>query len=145
MSEFLLYQCRVLNRCTFCSGGVSVFVVTCLCLLGVVSVGSAGIAISTASIIPQRLYFILSNYQRMTNNINAMERVQEYLNAPREKDAPSSSTRATLIDWPKDGHVCVSNAVAKYAPELPHVLRGVSFEVKPGDKVSRCARSLCVR
>ena len=112
------------------------FIVTILSLLGAISVGSAGIAISTAAVIPQRLYAILADYQTITNNINSMERLQEYLNVPKEHSHPD----AKLPDpkWPFHVRVVAASINARYAPSLPEVLKGVSFEIEAGEKVSEC-------
>lgn len=108
-----------------------------LSLLGAISVGSAGIAISTAAVIPQRLYAILADYQTITNNINSMERVQEYLDVPKEH----SPLDAKLPDrnWPSNGRVVASNITARYAPSLPEVLKGISLQIEAGEKVSECS------
>ncbi len=39
--------------------------------------------------------------------------------------------------WPRTGKIVFEGVVMKYAPHLPPALRGVSFDIKPQDKV-RC-------
>lgn len=42
--------------------------------------------------------------------------------------------------WPsRDGKVVVSNLTCKYAPQLDPVLKDVSFEIGPSEKVSVCS------
>lgn len=38
--------------------------------------------------------------------------------------------------WPIDGNVKFENVSLRYRPNLPLVLKGVSFEIRSGEKVS---------
>jgi len=40
-------------------------------------------------------------------------------------------------DWPQRGHVVFRNVEMRYRPELPLVLKGLTFEAQAGEKVSR--------
>jgi ABC-type bacteriocin/lantibiotic exporter with double-glycine peptidase domain len=37
--------------------------------------------------------------------------------------------------WPEHGRVEVEGLVIRYAPDLPKVLHGLSFEIAPGSKI----------
>lgn len=39
--------------------------------------------------------------------------------------------------WPRSGAITFDRVVMKYAPHLPPALRGVSFNIKSGEKVGR--------
>lgn len=43
--------------------------------------------------------------------------------------------------WPRTGHICFDQVVMKYAPHLPPALRGVSFNIKSGEKVGVVGRT----
>ena len=45
--------------------------------------------------------------------------------------------------WPQHGSITVKDLVVRYRPELPAVLKGVSFTVAPGQKVGVCGRTGC--
>lgn len=45
--------------------------------------------------------------------------------------------------WPSRGVLEVRDAQVRYRPELPLVLKGVSFEVAAGEKVGICGRTGC--
>lgn len=77
---------------------------------------------------------MVSQYAQNEQNMNAVERILVYVDLPAEgelttpKDPPSS--------WPEHGVVSFKNVKLAYREGLPLVLKGVSFEVKPGEKAS---------
>jgi ATP-binding cassette subfamily C (CFTR/MRP) protein 1 len=62
-------------------------------------------------------------------------------NATREQDAPASAENSIPPNWPSGGVVDFNNVVMSYEPNLPHVLKGVSFETFPGEKVGVVGRT----
>lgn len=65
----------------------------------------------------------------------SVERVIEYLGVPQEAPAIVASNRPPAY-WPSSsGELSVQNLVVKYAPDLPSVLHGISFTVKPTEKI----------
>jgi ABC-type multidrug transport system fused ATPase/permease subunit len=76
-------------------------------------------------------------------NMNSVERLITYAELPPEgaattpEDPPSS--------WPDRGQITFKNVEMAYREGLPLVLKGVSFDVKPGEKVQNtlpCVLSL---
>lgn len=65
--------------------------------------------------------------------MNAVERILVYVDLPSE----GISTRPADIppSWPAKGEVKFKNVNLTYREGLPRVLKDVSFEVKPGEKV----------
>ena len=57
---------------------------------------------------------------------------------PQEKDFENPKAP---LNWPSHGHIQAHNLVYKYRPELPIVLKGVSFELKPCEKLGVCGRT----
>lgn len=78
---------------------------------------------------------LVAQYAENERNFNAVERVLYYAELPSEgaattpNDPPSS--------WPEAGAIEFKDVELAYRPGLPPVLKGVSFQVKPGEKV-RC-------
>ena len=59
----------------------------------------------------------------------------EYLDVPQEAPAIINDKRPPAY-WPSsNGSVVVDNLVLKYAPHLPPVLKNISFEVHPSEKI----------
>ncbi len=65
--------------------------------------------------------------------MNNVERVTYYGDLPQEA-APTLPTDPPA-DWPQHGHLKFSNVQMRYREGLPLVLKGVSFEAMPGEKV----------
>lgn len=68
-------------------------------------------------------------------NMNSVERLITYAELPAEgaattpEDPPSS--------WPERGQISFNKAEMAYREGLPLVLKGVTFDVKPGEKVQK--------
>lgn len=76
---------------------------------------------------------MVSQFAENEQNMNAVERVLHYSELLPEgefvkPDDPSPS-------WPSKGMVTFSDVEMAYRPGLPLVLKGISFQVKPGEKV----------
>ncbi|GMF03683.1 unnamed protein product [Ambrosiozyma monospora] len=73
--------------------------------------------------------------------MNSVERIEEYVEEiPQEPPAVIPETEPSS-NWPERGAIEVSNLSIRYAPELPRVIDGVSFNVKPGEKVGIVGRT----
>lgn len=68
--------------------------------------------------------------------ITSVERIQEYIELPREETIPSTSDQ-----WLNHGSIRLLKVSARYGPDLPLALSNVSFAVKPGQRVGICGRS----
>ena len=76
---------------------------------------------------------VVSTYAENEQNFNAVERVLYYTELPREGDATTPNDPPT--SWPESGEIKFKDVEMAYRPGLPNVLKGVTFEVKPGEKV----------
>jgi ABC-type multidrug transport system fused ATPase/permease subunit len=92
-------------------------------------------------------------------NLTSVERLQECEspeNIPQEETYLSSNLHADLkLDpeaipeskeppafWPtKEAKIEVENLTCAYAPQLPPVLKDVSFTVQPGERIGVCGRT----
>lgn len=72
-------------------------------------------------------------------DLNAVERVQEYLIMPQEPPAIIENHRPPAA-WPTAGQIEVKDLVIQYAPELEQVIRGITFDVRPQEKVGIVGR-----
>jgi ABC-type bacteriocin/lantibiotic exporter with double-glycine peptidase domain len=74
------------------------------------------------------------------NNMNSVERIVHYATGV-EQEAPHEipdKRPATL--WPAQGRIVLKDVVLRYRPELPPVLRGLSMDVKAGEKIGIVGR-----
>jgi len=104
-----------------------------------VNPSKVGVVLSYSLTITQVFSDMVSQYAQNEQNMNAVERILVYADLPPEgelttpKDPPPS--------WPEHGAVSFKNAKLAYREGLPLVLKDVSFEVKPGEKVGIVGRT----
>ncbi|KAK4517554.1 uncharacterized protein ATC70_000894 [Mucor velutinosus] len=102
--------------------------------------GLAGLSLSYALTFTHHVLWVVRMYAINEMNMNAIERIHEYLDIEEEPPAhiPATSPR---ISWPEMGTVQVERLVMKYAPDTPAVLRDVSFETRPREKIGIVGRT----
>ena len=69
-----------------------------------------------------------------------MERIQHY-NELDVEAAPTLPTDPKPNEWPTRGAVTFNNVEFKYRPDLPLVLKGLSFSINAGEKVGIIGRT----
>ena len=67
-------------------------------------------------------------------SMNAVERVLHYSELIPEENGLSQSEPPP--SWPASGTIKFTNVKLAYREGLPLVLKGIDFEIKPGEKVS---------
>jgi ATP-binding cassette subfamily C (CFTR/MRP) protein 1 len=77
---------------------------------------------------------MISQFAQNEQNMNAVERVLHYSELPLEGEA--STPDDPPISWPENGHISFINVKMAYREGLPFVLKGVTFQVHPGEKVN---------
>ncbi|KAI5886823.1 P-loop containing nucleoside triphosphate hydrolase protein [Schizophyllum commune H4-8] len=99
----------------------------------------AGFALAFANSITGDLLFMVRRFVGLEQSMVALERVKEYSELKRE--APEFVEPRPPAAWPERGEINVEDLVIQYAPELPPVLHGLTFSVKPGEKVAVLGRT----
>ena len=77
-------------------------------------------------------------YSEVDLSMNSVERVREYSHLPIE---PQGGEIAPPAAWPTAGRLEVKDLVVGYAPDLPPVLKELSFTVAPGTRVGVVGRT----
>ena len=119
-------------------GAVFATVVTAVIIQARVNASLAGFALSFALHYSSALIWAAREYASVELSMNAVERVTEYSNIQVEDQAEKSSVPAA---WPTEGRVEVSDLVAGYAPDLPPVLKGLSFNIDRNQRVGVVGRT----
>lgn len=81
--------------------------------------------------------------------MNATERIIEYARLPTEdqpkQDSVGEAARGALMTvpaaWPTEGILEIKGLVAGYAPDLPPVLRGLTFNVAKNQRIGVVGRT----
>ena len=127
-------------------GNSITFVVACL---GVWQRGSTyaalvGLTLSYAIDMTGLLSWLIRIISELESNMVSVERITEYA-ALESEEATGAATRGgakpVRPDWPSAGAIQFRNTQMRYRPGLPLVLRGVSFDVRAGEKVGICGRT----
>jgi ABC-type multidrug transport system fused ATPase/permease subunit len=105
-----------------------------------IDAGLAGISLSFAASFSTNALWLLRCYADVEININAVERVQEYIDDIKPESAVESENDPPA-SWPEHGEISVEGLALKYAPNLPLVIKDISFNVKPGEKVGVVGRT----
>lgn len=103
-----------------------------------IEVSLAGFALSFALQYSSAIIWAARNYANVELSMNAVERIAEYSNNPIESQGATVNVPAI---WPTEGRLQISNLVAGYAPELPPVLKGLSFTVEKNNRVGVVGRT----
>ncbi|RDB25946.1 Multidrug resistance-associated protein 1 [Hypsizygus marmoreus] len=104
-----------------------------------VNPSKVGVVLSYTLGITQIFSEMIAQFAKNEQNMNAVERVLHYSELPPEADA------TTLNDpppsWPEKGGITFEKVELAYREGLPLVLKGVSFQVNPGEKVGIVGRT----
>ncbi|KAJ3910566.1 P-loop containing nucleoside triphosphate hydrolase protein [Lentinula edodes] len=71
--------------------------------------------------------------------VHSLERLESYLQIDQE--ARLNDGRIPPAHWPSSGELRVENLSAKYAPDDPEVLHGLSFHIKSGERIGVVGRT----
>ena len=82
---------------------------------------------------------VVQFYAQNEQNFNAVERILYYTALPSEGDYTKPDDPP--VSWPEKGGVQFKEVDLAYREGLPLVLKGVSFAVRPGEKVWHLRRS----
>ncbi|EIW55759.1 multidrug resistance-associated ABC transporter [Trametes versicolor FP-101664 SS1] len=98
-----------------------------------------GVVLSYTLSITQTFSLLVSTYAQNEQNFNAVERILYYTELPNEGAATTPNDPPPT--WPHSGEIAFKDVEMAYRPGLPLVLKGVSFYVKPGEKVGIVGRT----
>eukprot|EP00300_Choanocystis_sp_HF-7_P014604 c18745_g1_i2.p1 GENE.c18745_g1_i2~~c18745_g1_i2.p1 ORF type:complete len:1536 (+),score=408.64 c18745_g1_i2:44-4651(+) len=102
--------------------------------------GLAGLALSYALEVTSILNWLIRTFTAAELQMVSVERLMQW--EALEPEAPLSLTGVTPPpNWPARGEVAFKNVVMKYRSDLDNVLKGVSFEIKAGERVGVVGRT----
>ncbi|KAF8932958.1 Canalicular multispecific organic anion transporter 2 [Dissophora ornata] len=123
---------------------LATFVVFASTLLAVLNKGSltpslAGLALSFTLELVDHVTWHVRIFTRFQGDMVSVERVHEY--SVRNSEAPLVTGVQVPENWPNRGHIVFKNYSARYREGLDLVLKNVSFEVQPAEKVGIVGRT----
>ncbi|KAI8870282.1 hypothetical protein GQ42DRAFT_162835 [Ramicandelaber brevisporus] len=102
--------------------------------------GLVGLAVSYSLNITQSLNWCIRQSAEIETNLVSVERVAEYIDLPSEAPAIIDDVRPPAA-WPESGRIEFRDFETRYRPELPLVLRGISCEIQPGERIGIVGRT----
>jgi len=114
-----------------------------LCIQGNIDPGLAGLAIVYALDLTRYLKHGTNMASKSEADFNSVERIVQYLEPDPEAapDTPPEVAAEMPPNWPDRGAIEVTKLAMRYRPEMPLVLKGVSFVINPGEKVGLVGRT----
>ncbi|KAF9090660.1 hypothetical protein BGX29_011350 [Mortierella sp. GBA35] len=102
---------------------------------------SAGLILSYLSRISGDLNWGVQRLSTLENNMNSAERLVHYVDNLVQERSVERPENKPPADWPSEGAISFKNVSMRYRPELPRVLRDISFDVQAGHKVGVVGRT----
>lgn len=125
--------------------------VTSVCVIlnaASIDAGIAGLVLTYATTFTENMLWFIQIYAIIQRSLTSVERIVEYTTIEQESEDPkfSSTTLPSYYldrpeSWPTQGHVKFDGFTGRYAPKLDPVLKSVSFEAKPGERVAIVGRT----
>lgn len=113
------------------------FVVTSV---GRIDAGAAGLAMTYAVTFTENVLWFVRLYASNEQNMNAVERVKEYLDVDQEA-APIVPENRPEANWPSKGGVEFISYSTRYRSDFDKVLKNITFKILPGEKVGVVGRT----
>ncbi|KAK0726480.1 P-loop containing nucleoside triphosphate hydrolase protein [Apiosordaria backusii] len=102
--------------------------------------GTIGLSMSYAIVFSEQVLWLIRYYMVTTQNMTALQRVRGCLDESAEAQEPKSATEPSQ-EWPPSGLVEYRAVSARYAAHLDPVLRDLSFQVRPLERVGIVGRT----
>ncbi|PGH16784.1 hypothetical protein AJ80_05099 [Polytolypa hystricis UAMH7299] len=107
---------------------------------GKIDAGAAGLSLTYAVTFSENILWLVRLYAENQQNMNSVERLEEYLEVEQEARAIVPEKRPPS-KWPTQGELKFIDYTTRYRPDLDPVLRNVSFTVQPGERVGIVGRT----
>ncbi|WEW55998.1 Transporter of the ATP-binding cassette (ABC) [Emydomyces testavorans] len=108
--------------------------------VGHIDAGAAGLSLTYAITFTENILWLVRLYSENQQNMNSVERVEEYLNVEQEARAIIPENRPPR-NWPSKGAVKFVEYSTRYRSDLDLVLKRVSFSIQPDERVGIVGRT----
>ena len=119
------------------------FVVAILTVAGRFSISPSqtGVTLSYIISVQQSLGWMIRQVAELENDMNSVERIIHYSKNLEQEPPHEIPDKKPKDPWPSEGRVEIKDVYLKYRPELPDVLRGLSMDVAPAEKIGIVGRT----
>ncbi|PNY27582.1 ATP-dependent bile acid permease [Tolypocladium capitatum] len=134
-NRWLAFRADALGNMVAFSAGVFIIL-----SLGKLDAGAAGISLSYAMNFTENILWLVRLYGMNEQNMNAMERIKEYLDLEQEAPPVVEENRPPA-SWPDKGNVEFVDYTTRYRSDLDPVLKGISLKIDAREKVGIVGRT----
>ena len=100
-----------------------------------------GVALSYIIGIQQSFAWLVRQAAELENSMSSVERVIHYAKNIEQEPPHEIPEMRPKASWPAEGRIEIKDVFLKYRPELPDVLRGLTMDVAPGEKIGIVGRT----
>ena len=106
-----------------------------------ISPSQVGVALSQVVTIQQSFAWLVLHIAASENDMNSVERVIHYAENIEQEPPHEIPEMRPKAPWPAEGRIEIRDVFLKYRPGLPDVLRGLTMDVAPGEKIGIVGRT----
>ncbi|KAH8995028.1 ABC transporter [Lactarius akahatsu] len=106
-----------------------------------ISPAQTGVTLSYILSIQQTFTWLVRQLAEVENDMNSVERIVYYARDLEQEPPHEIPEQKPRAPWPSKGRLEINEAVLKYRPELPLVLRGLTMSVEGGEKIGIVGRT----
>ncbi|KAG0238620.1 hypothetical protein BGW42_004382 [Actinomortierella wolfii] len=124
-------------------GALVIFAVGLLSVLGrnTLDASVAGLALTYSIGITWQTSLLVEIFCELQNQLVSVERINTYTDLVSEAPHNLDSDKSLPDNWPHEGHVEFRNYSTRYREGLELVVKGITFEVQPGEKIGIVGRT----
>ncbi|KAL9586159.1 MAG: hypothetical protein Q9212_001080 [Teloschistes hypoglaucus] len=105
-----------------------------------IDAGAAGLSMTYAVMFSENILWLVRLYSINEQNMNSVERVKEYMDVEQEVEPIKADARPPG-GWPSQGAIGFSNYSTSYRSDLEPVLKDITFNVQPGERLGIVGRT----
>ncbi|XP_030388616.1 probable multidrug resistance-associated protein lethal(2)03659 [Scaptodrosophila lebanonensis] len=103
--------------------------------------GDVGLAITQSMTLVIMCQWGMRQTAEMENNMTSVERILEYAETPSEPPLETPPNVKLPLEWPQAGQVRFHELCMRYAPQDNYILKGLSLEIQPMQKIGIVGRT----
>ncbi|XP_060080880.1 ATP-binding cassette sub-family C member 5-like isoform X2 [Ylistrum balloti] len=118
---------------------IVVVMLTLVLLKGTIPPAFAALSYVLCVRVVSSMQFIVRLTNETESRFTSIERIHEYESKIEVED--DSASVNPDANWPQDGHLVFSNVMMRYRKDMDPILRNISFDIKPKQKVGIVGRT----
>jgi len=124
-------------------GSLLTFIVSMLAVAArfTVSPAQTGVVLAYILSVQQAFGWMVRQSAEVENDMNSVERVLHYATGVEQEAAIDLPEKKPPAPWPSKGQIEMKDVVLKYRPGLPAVIKGISMNVRAGEKIGIVGRT----